>query len=445
MNYGMNTGVFSMTRRRFLGGTLAAVLLPALGSEVAKDGSATAQTGGVWDGWKPGEFQVHFIYTGVGESMFLIFPDATTMLLDCGDHSALTRMELALPVLPNPRRLAGDWVARYVTRVNPNGADVDYMMTSHWHTDHVGSPYWQSARPLKKGQKPTGLVRSGFGLAVETLHFKKAIDRGWPDYDDPVSRYNNEERLSLELMKQVYSFLAKRDGLTVEKFRLGASDQIVPLRNPSSVNGFTVRNIAANGRLALPDGTINDVMKHPDGSPMKCYNENLLSLGNVFCYGKFRFFTAGDFSGPGDLASPVRFYPERLIGKAAGRVDVAKVNHHGCHAMPVELVRDLQARVYVACVWDQLHVTDNTMARMSDTSLYPGERTIFPGVMAAERRAAEGDRPWMRNVPEAVYEGSHIVLSVPPGGETYRITCLTAADESMRVKAVFDYRSHDVV
>ena len=432
------------TRRGLIGGTLAFGLLPVLGGEGTKDGNATAQTGGVWDGWKLGEFQVHFIYTGVGESMFLIFPDATTMLLDCGDHSALTRMELALPVLPNPRRLAGDWVARYVTRVNPNGADVDYMMTSHWHTDHVGSPYWQSARPLKKGQKPTGLVRSGFGLAAETLHFKKAIDRGWPDYDDPVSRYNNEERLSLELMKQVYSFLAKRDGLTVEKFRLGASDQIVPLRNPSSVNGFTVRNIAANGRLALPDGTINDVMKHPDGSPMKCYNENLLSLGNVFCYGKFRFYAAGDFSGPGDLASSNRFYPERLIGKAAGRVDVAKVNHHGCHAMPVELVRDLQARVYVACVWDQLHVTDNTMARMSDTSLYPGERTIFPGVMAAERRAAEGDRAWMRNVPEAVYEGSHIVLSVPPGGETYQITCLTAADESMRIKAVFNCQSHEV-
>ena len=433
------------TRRGFMGGTLAATgLLSAVkGIVVAETASLKSAVGEVWGGWKPGEFQVHFIYTGVGESMFLIFPDATTMLLDCGDHPALTRLDLALPVLPNPGRLAGDWVARYVTRVNPNGADVDYMMTTHWHTDHVGSLYWQSARRLKKGERHTGLVRSGFGLAVETLHFKKAIDRGWPNYDDPMSKYPNEGRMTIDLMKQVYAFLAKRDGLTVEKFRLGATDQIVPLRNPSGVNGFSVRNIAANGRIALPDGTIKDVMKHPDGSPMKCYNENLLSLGTVFSYGKFRFYTAGDFSGPGDLASSNKFYPERLIGKAAGRVDVAKINHHGCHSMPVELVRDLQARVYVACVWDQLHVTDNTMVRMSDTSLYPGERTIFPGVMSTERRAAEGDRAWMRNVPEAVYEGSHIVLSVPPGGETYRITCLTAADESMRIKATFDYKSHD--
>ena len=423
------------TRRGFIGNTFAAGLVSAASGAVANIQPAAKD---VWGGWKPGEFQVHFIYTGVAESMFMIFPDATTLLLDCGDHAAVTRLELAVPVLPNPGRLAGDWIARYVTRVNPNGTNVDYMMSSHWHSDHVGTPQWQSRRVLKRGERPTGLARSGFGLAAETLHFKKAIDRGWPDYDDPVPT----NQLPLDHMKQVYAFLAKRDGLTVEKFRLGATDQIVPLRAPASVEGFSVRNIAANGRLAFPDGTIKNVMKHADGSPIKLYNENLLSLGAVFSYGKFRFLTAGDFSGPGDLASPDRFYPERELGKASGKVDVAKINHHGHHSMPPELVRDLQARVYAACVWDQLHVTDDTMTHLSDTSLYPGERTIFPGIMTAERRAAEGDRPWMRNVPEAVYDGAHIVLSVPPGGETYRITCLTAADESMRIKATFDYQSH---
>ena len=194
MNIMMNT------RRGFIGSTFAAGLFPVANGSVS---SSQSMLGDVWGGWKPGEFQVHFIYTGVAESMFMIFPDSTTMLLDCGDHPAVTRGELAVPVLPSPGKLAGDWIARYVTRVNPNGANVDYMMASHWHTDHVGSLYWQSSRVLKKGERRTGLVRSGFGLAAETLHFKKAIDRGWPDYDDPVSRYNNEERLSLEHMKQV--------------------------------------------------------------------------------------------------------------------------------------------------------------------------------------------------------------------------------------------------
>ena len=151
------------TRRGFIGNTFAAGLVSAASGAVANIQPAAKD---VWGGWKPGEFQVHFIYTGVAESMFMIFPDATTLLLDCGDHAAVTRLELAVPVLPNPGRLAGDWIARYVTRVNPNGTNVDYMMSSHWHSDHVGTPQWQSRRVLKRGERPTGLARSGFGLAA---------------------------------------------------------------------------------------------------------------------------------------------------------------------------------------------------------------------------------------------------------------------------------------
>ena len=44
------------------------------------------EKGKVWPGWKRGEFQTHFIYTGRSESVFMIFPDGTTMLVDCGDY-----------------------------------------------------------------------------------------------------------------------------------------------------------------------------------------------------------------------------------------------------------------------------------------------------------------------------------------------------------------------
>ena len=54
-------------------------------------GTKEAGVGQPWHGWKPGQFQVHFIYTGVAESMFIIMPDGTTMLLDCGDHDAIGR------------------------------------------------------------------------------------------------------------------------------------------------------------------------------------------------------------------------------------------------------------------------------------------------------------------------------------------------------------------
>ena len=437
-----------MQRKSFIKLAAGAAGVAAFGTAFGSN-AANSAAGQRWGGWKPGEFQVHFIYTGVAESMFIIFPDSTTMLLDCGDHAAVTRLDLAVPVLPNPERLAGDWVGRYVRHMNPNGDKVDYMVTSHFHQDHTGTPCWQSRRVLKEGEERTGCYRSGFGLAIEHLHFRKAIDRGWPRYDDPIPFVDSEWK-PLEHMKRIYAYLAKRDGLAVEKFRLGATDQFVPLRNPAAAEGFSVRNLCANGRIAYSDGRIRDVcgesrvceslgsLRFDGASRIDCnYIENMMSLGMVFSYGKFRFYTAGDFSGPPEFPEV-----EKAIGAAAGRVDVAKVNHHGHRSMPFKCVRDLAARVYVACIWDQLHVTDDTMARLDDRAAYPGDRLICPGVMTAERRRAEGGRAWMKDVPEAVYDGAHIVLTVPPGGETYNVTCLSAADEAMRVKAVFNYRSY---
>ncbi len=47
----------------------------------------------------------------------------------------------------------------------------------------------------------------------------------------------------------------------------------------------------------------------------------------------------------------------------------------------------------------------------------------------------------MKDVPEAVYEGAHIVLSVPPGGESYSLSFLDARDEKMTVKSVINCES----
>ena len=37
------------------------------------------ETGGVYPGWKPGEMDIHFIYTGCGENMFYRLPDVESM------------------------------------------------------------------------------------------------------------------------------------------------------------------------------------------------------------------------------------------------------------------------------------------------------------------------------------------------------------------------------
>ena len=202
----------AIDRRGFLGLGAAAVALGGFGKAFAA-GMEDPSVGKPWKGWKKGQFQVHFIYTGVAESMFWILPDGTTMLLDCGDHAALTRGSLAVPVKPGPERLAGEWIARYVRRVNPSDAAVDYMMLSHYHADHGGTPNWQSRAPTG-AQRKWDYYRSGFGLAAEQLTFAKAIDRAWPAFDDPIPKIDGQDR-DLEHIRKVYAMLEKRDGLKV--------------------------------------------------------------------------------------------------------------------------------------------------------------------------------------------------------------------------------------
>jgi hypothetical protein len=81
------------------------------------------------------------------------------------------------------------------------------MMASHFHQDHIGSVVWQSRRVIPR-KDITGCYRSGFGLALESLHFRKAIDRGWPDYNDPAP-YVEDEHCLLEHMKRIYAYLGK--------------------------------------------------------------------------------------------------------------------------------------------------------------------------------------------------------------------------------------------
>jgi hypothetical protein len=43
--------------------------------------------------WKEGYFDIHHIHAGVNVASFLIFPDGTTMLIDCGDLDIVKFME----------------------------------------------------------------------------------------------------------------------------------------------------------------------------------------------------------------------------------------------------------------------------------------------------------------------------------------------------------------
>lgn len=426
--------VFS--RREALGLLAVSALSVARGSATAVSCAPAAKL----TPWKPGELKIHLIHTGVGECQFLVFPDATTMMIDCGDHPALTRLDLSVPVVPDATRLAGEWAARYVLRVNPNKDRVDYLEASHWHSDHTGYAGWQSlARGWNVGLK--GCFRSGFALAAEFLHFGKAIDRGYPNYDDPIPTPDGDIT-SLGHMKRLYAALKERDGLVVEKFRLGVDDQIVPLK--AKVDAFSVFNLCANGKIAMPDGTVCDVYRDlfENGRKPHSLNENGMSLGHIIRYGKFSYYTAGDFSherkmGDGSLR-PI----EEAMAKAVGPVSVAKLNHHGHHSMPDALVKALRPRVWTASVWDQLHTVPETMERLCNPANYPtGELpTIVPGVFPSPRTEREATTDYFPHIePACLKTGCHVVVTVPRDADAFRVECVSAEDESMTVLSSREY------
>ena len=444
-----------MNRRDFVKAALAAPLLGAAGQatggqasprtaeRLAGDGSphqgsAHPLAGKPLPPWKPGEFQVHFIYTGVAESMFWIMPDGTTMLLDCGDHPAWQRGKLAVWVLPDGKRYAGEWIARYVARVNPNKTDVDYMMLSHHHNDHGGMEGWGAGQPIDwKGQK---IWRNGFMLAAETLKFRYGFDRGWPNFNDPVPDEQGDDDKCLPHLRRTIAFLQERDGLEMVPFRVGAVNQVAMRRNAAEYPSFKITNICGNGKILCRDGSVKDLFDWLHGHK-GWFNENCMSLGLMVQYGPFRFYTAGDFAEQMKKPDGTRLWMEDCIAPELDPVDVAKMNHHGCYSMAESIVSALQARVWTACVWDKVHLPEVTLERLADRSIYPGPRLIAPGVFTPMKRLEMAGKPFLADIAPESFEAGHMVLTVAPGGKTYNLAYVTADDESMKVTGAYDFVS----
>lgn len=399
-------------------------------------GTGDREVGKPWKGWKKGQFQIHLIYTGVAESMFLIFPDGTTMLLDCGDHNAIGRGKLAVPVLPNPEKHAGEWISRYVARVNPQKEYVDYMMLSHYHADHGGCDTFYARKDERDGKD---YYIGGFSQAAEYLTFGKAFDRCWPDYNDPIP-LTQKAADAFDHMRSFYEYMSANKKLEIEKFRLGETGQIALKKDAAAYPDFSVRNICANGRIADREGNIRDLYEERKKSNPAKLNENGMSLGMIFTYGDFKFFTAGDFSDSWKLPDGEKFEIESALAEVVEPVTVAKINHHGHHSMPEKLVAALRPRVFVNNVWDQLHTVAPVMERLYNRDLYEGDRIVCPTVFPAERRAEDAEKPWLDILNPSSFDAGHVIVNVEEGGHDYSVTYLTADDESMTVKSVMRFK-----
>src|SRR5260370_26279884 len=105
---------------RLLAGLLARIC--------AGPGFAQQHPGETLNPWSPGTLDIHQIQTGRGNAAFLIFPDATTLLVDAGTVPDRPGLELG-PVRPDSSRTPGQWIAQYLQDFSPRApASLAYVL-----------------------------------------------------------------------------------------------------------------------------------------------------------------------------------------------------------------------------------------------------------------------------------------------------------------------------
>ena len=391
----------TLTRREFIGSSAA---FAALG------GCRTASSvGSAYPGWNPGELDIHFIHTGVGEQTFFVFPDGTTMLLDCGhaDRSRRPDSVRRIPARPNATLRGGQWVSRYLRRVTDR-REIDYAMVSHWHGDHT----------------------DGIPDVARDFAF-----RHWLDHQYPLvgQHQQDADSTSIRLGREFVPAAVAR-GMKAESFAVGALNQIA-LRNDSAHRyDFEIRNLAANGVVwDGKDGSLDYAAEHVKASGRDRIEENQLSAAILIRYGGFVYYTGGDVEKTLRRADGSRVDIEAAVGRACGEVDVCKTNHHAFRAaMQAGFVSEVRARAYLSSVWSVSQVNDVNLPIMASRELYSGPRTVHFGCMPLETLEGFAGRPFVADIAPAY---GHKVVKVAPGGGSYEIFTLDACDESMTVVA----------
>ena len=210
--------------------------------------------------------QVYFIDVEGGQATLFVSPSGETMVVDTG--------------FPD---IGGRDADRIVSAAKLAGVkQIDYLVVTHYHGDHVGGvPQLVARIPVR--------TFVDHGLCVERT----------PEADQLVSAY-----------------MSVRDQ---GKHLLAAPGDVIPIR------GIKVQVLTAAGNLIskpLPGaGAPNPLcagVKRKDNDP----TENAQSVGTLITYGKFRMIDLGDLTWNKELGLAC---PNNLIGT----VDVYLSTHHG--------------------------------------------------------------------------------------------------------------------
>ena len=367
--------------------------------------------------WSPGELDIHHIDTGRGNATFLIGPDGTTLLIDCGASD--DGPAVSAPCRPDASRQPGEWVARYALRqAQVAGRDtLDYLVVTHVHPDHVGDIPIGAAPRQDHSFIPTGVSQVDQFMPAAVI-----LDRGYPDYGalpPPDAPFAVNYRAWLDVRR--------RSNRKLEAIHVG-SDRQIRLRSAAQYPSFSVRAVAANGRVWTGEGE-NSRSLFPDVAsftPNSRPTENACSLALKLSYGRFSYFSGGDLNADTRDGRLPWMDVETAAVRAAGPVEVAVADHHGYFdACGVEFVNRLNAQVYVIPAWHVTHPGPAPMERL--IGAWPGakQHDVFTTEMLPANRLFNAR--WLSRMRATQ---GHVTVRVAAGGESYRVFVTDSAQEN---------------
>ena len=393
----------------------------------SESGPGIVNVGEVLPSWETGWLDIHAINTGRGESMFYIFPDGTSMLVDAAG-SLLTTDASSMPTDPKPNAsiTSGQVIADYVNHFLP-AADkgrLNYIMLTHYHSDHMGSYSTSVPKNAEGGFYVNGITEAGTDIPFDDM-----IVRGDPAV---VVSKDMAGQSDIDNFNAFMTWAKKKYGAVQEDMKVGSTDQIALKISPASYSNFTVRNLAANGyvwtgtglesQTAIPSKAVLDAGNDAAAYPY----ENILSCVFDITYGKFNYFAGGDIQYTGMSSYPYMDI-ETPVSKVAKAVDVMKASHHATANTNSEtLLNVLKPKVIVTNVWRDVQPNAATLGRMFAAS---PQAKIF-----TTNLASSNETNIAAYLSSLISTQGHVVIRVAPGGLKYYIFVLNDNNELYKVK-----------